>query len=81
MKRILVASILCVILLGSAVFSFAWFSPAGAQFPDCSATLTAAYFAGGNGTKDSPYEINEPIHIYNLKRLQNKRAIEGETHY
>ena len=81
MKRILVASILCVALLGSAAFSFAWFFSAGAQFPDCSATLTAAYFAGGNGTKDSPYEINAPIHLYNLTWLQHKGAFDGETHY
>ncbi len=30
----------------------------------------AAYFAGGDGTAENPYQIEDPVHLYNLAWLQ-----------
>ena len=81
MKRTLIVLILCLLLIGSAVFSLARFAPSGATFPDCSATLSADYFAGGNGTQTSPFEINAPVHLYNLAWLQHKGVFSDGTYY
>lgn len=82
MKKILVIAILCVSALGCAVMSFAWFTPAGAKFPDCSATLSADYFAGGDGlTKETAFILDSPIHVYNLTWLQHKGVFNDKTYY
>lgn len=41
------------------------------RFPDdFSGSSDLAYFAGGDGTANNPYEISTPVHLYNLAWLQ-----------
>lgn len=41
------------------------------RFPtDFSGSSDLAYFAGGDGTADAPYEIGSAVHLYNLAWLQ-----------
>ena len=47
--------------------------------------MKGAYFAGGDGSADNPYQITHPIHLYNLAWLQylgtfnNDKATNPET--
>ncbi len=51
--------------------SYAWFT-SGNEFdsPEVSGYSKAAYFAGGDGSKDNPYLIANKRHLYNLAWLQ-----------
>lgn len=40
------------------------------QFPTDFGSSDLAYFAGGKGTADEPYEISHAVHLYNLAWLQ-----------
>ncbi|MGN1039920.1 MAG: hypothetical protein ACI4QL_00660, partial [Candidatus Fimimonas sp.] len=69
----LTALFLCFLLLfslGSA--TVAWFALGGSFLPPISATAAANYFESGTGTKDDPFIISAPIHLYNFSWLQNK---------
>ena len=64
------------ILWGSAVFlitsTLAWFSNnVIAVDEDISGSTKGAYFAGGQGTENDPYQIASPVHLYNLAWLQD----------
>ena len=74
-----------VTLLGSLVaMSLAWFStPGGTTDKE---TLDGeiglrGYFYAGNGTEEYPFEIVNPIHFYNLTRLQNLGAFTTQKYY
>lgn len=71
-KCITTGAILLVLAFTLAAASFAWFSVDKIiDFPDSYGAIdSAAYFAGGDGTKDHPYIINSPVHLYNLAWLQ-----------
>jgi hypothetical protein len=50
---------------------FAWFTILDKASVDSGQGSTASsYFAGGDGSQDSPYLIDRPIHLYNLAWLQ-----------
>ncbi len=58
-----------VLLLSSSV---AWLCSVFTVEPggELSASSIAAYFAGGDGSKEDPYQIERPVHLYNLAWLQ-----------
>lgn len=68
---LLLSLILCLVLVFSAT-TFAWFTASNAiHFPTSFGSTDAnAYFAGGNGTVDDPYQISNAVHLYNLAWLQ-----------
>lgn len=62
-----IAVVLC------CVATFAWFdnSVGSLDFPtNFGGSSIAAYFNGGNGSQDTPYEIANPTNLYNLAWLQ-----------
>lgn len=65
-----IAVILAAIVLFTAS-SYAWFSEKDRViFPTSFGSTQAAYFAGGDGSKNNPYLIANPVHFYNLAWLQ-----------
>ena len=73
----IVIILVCFILSAFVAFSVAWFAedtltPVGGE-------VMIGYFAGGNGTKEKPYVINRPIHLYNLAWLQNTGRFNGKN--
>ncbi len=72
-RRILSTLFLLLMIFALLVHaSVAWFAAIFPVAPDgqFSASSIAAYFAGGDGNIDTPYEIEKPIHLYNLAWLQ-----------
>ena len=59
-----------VLFLSLTITSLAWFSNSYQFTPDASGSAVTGYFAGGDGSKEHPYQINSPIHVYNLAWLQ-----------
>ncbi len=66
----LVLMTVCLTALISA--SVAWFVSSFKVESDTEfkGSAIAAYFAGGDGKENTPYQITEPVHIYNLAWLQ-----------
>ncbi len=60
------------LIIALASVSYAWLSESEQiKFPEnFGGSAKASYFAGGDGSKDSPYEINDAVHMYNLAWLQ-----------
>ncbi len=56
-----------------ALPSFSWFAKARttAQLEGLSGAAHGSYFNGGNGTKDKPYEIDNPKQLYYFNWLQD----------
>lgn len=71
-KHILSVAVLLCLVVGLTATSFAWFTASNAiTFPESfGATDATAYFAGGDGTADDPYQISNAVHLYNLAWLQ-----------
>lgn len=61
--------------------TYAWFSQANKVELDTiyKGTSAGAYFAYGDGSKDSPFGINEPRHLYNLAWLQYLGQFNNDT--
>lgn len=67
--NLIIAVVLCVFTLGHA---FAWLAEERKTFDQkFNGSSAQAYFAGGSGTMQDPYEINDKYHLYNLAWLQN----------
>lgn len=62
---------LCLIIAFTAA-TFGWFSRYNTiDFPNAyGGTAKAAYFAGGDGSKNDPYKIKTAVHLYNFAWLQ-----------
>lgn len=76
------ACFLClVILLSLCTTTLAWFVSGGTFMPPITATAVSHYFASGDGSKNNPYVITLPVHLYNLAWLQNKGVFDDATHY
>ena len=60
------------LIIAFASVSYAWLSESEQiKFPEnFGGSAKASYFAGGDGSKDSPYEIDDAVHMYNLAWLQ-----------
>ena len=65
-------SLMSVLFVFAAIISatHSWFTLAASYTPTFKSTSEGAYFAYGDGTAESPYGINRPIHLYNLAWLQ-----------
>lgn len=71
MKRIILSLVgLALIVATLITASYAWFINGDFIHPEVSGSSAAAYFAGGNGTKEKPYQITNKRHMYNLAWLQ-----------
>ena len=68
-KKIAFFLIVAIAITSLVALSLAWFSE-GSIVPG-SGEVIPGYFARGKGTKDNPYVINKPIHLYNLAWLQD----------
>ncbi len=80
MKRIIVSIILIIaILLSAGAVTLAWFADANTVSPKMSGSILGGYFAGGNGTQEAPYQIKDPIHVYNLAWLQYMGYFNNES--
>ena len=68
-KKIALFLIIAIAISSLVALSLAWFGtrslvPIGGE-------IIPGYFARGEGTKENPYVINKPIHLYNLAWLQD----------
>lgn len=72
MKKLLaIITSIAVAILTFTASSYAWFSTKTViNFPSSYGSTQTAYFAGGDGSKESPYLISSPVHLYNLAWLQ-----------
>ncbi len=61
--------IISISLVVSTATVYAWFSSPERDV-DVDGSAVGGFFAGGDGSKSSPYLINEPRHVYNLAWLQ-----------
>ncbi len=69
-KLIRIFAAAALFLVFSTVTAFAWFYEVYRFEPEVSGSAITGYFAGGTGEPDDPYELSEPIHVYNLAWLQ-----------
>ena len=54
-----------------SVMTFCWLADTGNTFVmNFNSSTASAYFAGGNGSKEEPYKISTPVHMYNFAWLQ-----------
>ncbi len=73
MKKTLCLLLCLLICIVSCGITVAWLGAAlgVARFPtEFTGSADAAYFAGGNGSEEKPYEISDAVHLYNLAWLQ-----------
>lgn len=72
-KKVISCILIAALALALALTSvtFAWLAKRNTlTFPTDFGSANAEYFGGGNGTENAPYEISDPIHLYNLAWLQ-----------
>lgn len=65
-------------VLGVSASTYGWFSHEMKVSSIIPGSAEAAYFHSGKGTKDDPYTITEPIHLYNLAWLQYLGRFNGQ---
>ena len=71
LKKIAFAALMVIPFAAVVSSSLAWIIEyKRVDFDDADGKTAAAYFARGNGTKEDPYVLNAPIHLYNLAWLQ-----------
>lgn len=63
-------SLIIVSLAGSIASTISWFRETVELSPDVAGSVQGAYYAGGDGTSGNPFQIHDPIHLYNLAWLQ-----------
>lgn len=77
-KFIFCGSILVTSIIASLSFSLSWFDTrTNLQPSEIFGSSENAYFAYGKGTKDQPYGITNPRHLYNLAWLQYMGKFNG----
>ena len=71
MKKVYFLVLSIFLLIGvSIAIAFAWFTNTEFVEPELSGYSISAYFGGGDGSAESPYQIKNPRHLYNLAWLQ-----------
>ncbi len=72
MKKYIGAALLALLIVAMMIPTVAWFGTLVKldYNPPISGSTGAAFFAGGDGSVDSPYIISEPVHLYNMAWLQ-----------
>ena len=71
-------------VVGLSAFTLAWFNGPNVESIDNFLNGEIGlrnYFYQGDGTQESPYEIVQPIHYYNLTRLQNLGVFPQKTYF
>ena len=71
-------------VVGLSAFTLAWFNGPNVESTDNFLNGEIGlrnYFYQGDGTQESPYEIVQPIHYYNLTRLQNLGVFPKKTYF
>ena len=62
--------IVIALVLVLSISAVAWFCEIEDVNPDVNGSAMTGYFASGNGSKESPYILNNAKHVYNLAWLQ-----------
>ena len=71
MKRAYIFMLSLLLMIGIVIVaSFAWFTNSEFVEPNLSGFSISAYFGGGDGSSEDPYQIKNPRHLYNLAWLQ-----------
>ena len=71
LKKIAIAALMLIPFAADVSSSLAWIIEyKRVDFDDADGKTAAEYFAIVNGTKEDPYVLNAPIHLYNLAWLQ-----------
>ncbi len=72
MLKKVVLPIICLASITTFVVanSFAWFTESNKKTPTINGSTPTAYYKSGAGTKDNPYVIARPVHLYNFAWLQ-----------
>ena len=79
-KKLLISIVvICSALVALISASLAWFVDAYYINPEISGSALTGYFYGGTGTKDDPYQLNAPVHVYNLAWLQYMGELNHEN--
>lgn len=70
-NKILLFVLIFVLLLALVTVSYAWIGTLlEVHNENFSGSSITAYFAGGDGSAKDPYQITDPVHVYNLAWLQ-----------
>lgn len=71
-KNLINTVIVCIMAaILFSVMTFCWLADTGNTFVmNFNSSTASAYFAGGNGSKEEPYKISTPVHMYNFAWLQ-----------
>lgn len=80
-KAFLLIGAFILALISTITISFAWFLDSDNFNVDIEGLSMEAYYAGGVGSKDNPYIISEPRHLYNFAWLQDLGAYDKEVKY
>jgi len=71
MKKLIRSLVLVCFTIGVLIVaSYAWFTNSELIEPNLSGYSVAAYFGGGDGSQEKPFEIKNRRHLYNLAWLQ-----------
>ncbi len=71
MKKIAYTFVLMLVSLAVFITSaFGWLATVSVIRTNVGGSVLTGYFAGGDGTKDNPYQLSNRTHVYNLAWLQ-----------
>ncbi len=69
-KFIMIITTIVVCLVFVVTMSYAWFTESNTKKTTIDGSTPTAYYKSGDGTKDNPYVIARPVHLYNFAWLQ-----------
>lgn len=69
-KFIMIITTIVVCLVFVVTMSYAWFTESNTKKTTIDGSTPTAYYKSGDGTKDNPYIIARPVHLYNFAWLQ-----------
>lgn len=77
--NLIIAALVCAFAIG---YAFAWF-PESRRTDDVNFNGSSGqtYFAGGSGTEQDPFIINDKYHLYNLAWLQNTGKLNTKYYF
>ena len=73
-----IAIIGVMICLITSFFSYAWYTGRENSSVNLNGSSAGSYFAGGDGSSDNPFEINNARHMYNLAWLQSRGKLQND---
>lgn len=73
-----IAIIGVMICLITSFFSYAWYTGRENSSVNLNGSSAGSYFAGGDGSSDNPFEINNARHMYNLAWLQGRGKLQND---